>query len=88
MQLQLMILPLLITFVKVDFEILMTGTRINVWELFNYTIILLLLSSCVLHHFLMNETSNLKNNNIFYQRYSDELHDPVPWLGLFCTQGE
>ena len=49
-QLQPVILPLLITFVKVDFEILMTGTRINGGEIFNCSLILLLFSSWVLHH--------------------------------------
>jgi len=26
--------------------------------------------------------------NIFYQLFTDELHDPVPWLGLLCTGGK
>jgi hypothetical protein len=68
-QLQLMILPLLITVVKVDFKILMTGTRINeTLKLFDCSLTLLLFSSCVLHHyhFHINEKSVLKKYSIFY----------------------
>jgi hypothetical protein len=66
-RLQPMILPLLITFVKADFEILMTGTRINVGEIFNCSLSLLLFSNWVLHHyhFHVNETSILKNATYF-----------------------
>lgn len=66
-RLQPMILPLLITFVKVDFEIHMTGTRINVGEIFNCFLSLLLFSSWVLHHyyFHVNETSILKSTTYF-----------------------
>ena len=85
-QLQPMILPLLITFVKVDFEILMTCTRINEGEILNCCLSLLLLSSLGFTSlsFSCDETSILKNTT-FYQLFSDELHDPVPYLGLFCT---
>jgi len=63
-QLQPAILPLLITFVKVDFEILMTGTRINVGEIINCFVTLLLFLIWVLHHSHVNETIFLKMQHI------------------------
>ena len=56
-QLQPMIFPLLITFVKVDFEILMTGTRINVGEIFNCSLnkeTNLMLLALLFHYLMLN----------------------------------
>lgn len=66
-QLHPVILPLLITFVKADFEILTTCARINVGEIFYCSLSLLLFSSWVLHHyqFHVNESSILKNTTYF-----------------------
>jgi hypothetical protein len=89
-QLQLTILPLLTTFVKGELEILVTGSRVNIRELYNCSLVFSLFSTCVLHHhrYYMIDTSICKNKICFTNCISDEMTDLVPQLGLFLIMGE